>query len=254
MTNLSDRIVFITGASSGIGEATARKFALQGARVILVARRKDRLERLTRELTAPTLALPLDVRHQDEVNAAVAGLPAEWQEIDILVNAAGLARGLWKLYEGQIDGWDEMIDTNIKGLLYVSRAVVPGMVTRGRGHIINLGSIAGHELYPGGNVYCATKFAVNALTKGLLMDLVDTPIRVSSIDPGLVETEYSQVRFYGDRERARKVYEGLQPLTGNDIADAIVWVASRPPHVQVAQMVIFPAAQGSAMVVHRHTK
>ena len=254
MTNLSDRIVFITGASSGIGEATARKFALQGARVILVARRKDRLERLTRELTAPTLALPLDVRHQDEVNAAVAGLPAEWQEIDILVNAAGLARGLWKLYEGQIDGWDEMIDTNIKGLLYVSRAVVPGMVTRGRGHIINLGSIAGHELYPGGNVYCATKFAVNALTKGLLMDLVDTPIRVSSIDPGLVETEYSQVRFYGDRERARKVYEGLQPLTGNDIADAIVWVASRPPHVQVAQMVIFPAAQGSAMIVHRHTK
>lgn len=254
MTNLSDRIVFITGASSGIGEATARKFALQGARVILVARRKDRLERLTRELTAPTLALPLDVRHQDEVNAAVAGLPAEWQEIDILVNAAGLARGLWKLYEGQIDGWDEMIDTNIKGLLYVSRAVVPGMVTRGRGHIINLGSIAGHELYPGGNVYCATKFAVNALTKGLLMDLVDTPIRVSSIDPGLVETEYSQVRFYGDRERARKVYEGLQPLTGDDIADAIVWVASRPPHVQVAQMVIFPAAQGSAMVVHRHTK
>lgn len=251
MTDLKNKIVFVTGASAGIGQAAARKFAEAGAKLILAARRIDRLETLIKELGVPAHLIKLDVRDQEKVNSAIENLPDEWQAIDILVNNAGLSRGLDKLYEGNPEGWDQMIDTNVKGLLYVSRAVLPGMVSRGSGHVINIGSIAGHELYPGGNVYCATKFAVKALTKGMLIDLVDTPIRVTSIDPGLVETEFSEVRFWGDKERASTVYKGYKPLEANDIADAVVWAATRPAHVQIAEMIVLPTAQAGSMVVHK---
>ncbi len=251
MSNLDNKIALITGASSGIGAACARKLAEHGARLILAARRLERLERLAAELSTKTHLLCLDVRDRRAVEKTVESLPPEWKTIDLLVNNAGLSRGLDKLHEGKIDGWEEMIDTNIKGLLYVSRAVIPGMVDRGRGHIINIGSIAGHEVYPGGNVYCATKHAVDALTRGLRIDLVDTPIRVSTVDPGLVETEFSQVRFYGDKGKAKSVYRGYTPLKGDDIAEAVVWIADRPAHVQIAEIIIFPTAQASAMVVHK---
>ena len=251
MSNLDNKIALITGASSGIGAACARKFAERGTRLILAARRIEKLQKLAAELSVETHLIQLDVRDQKAVEKAIGDLPPEWQEIDILVNNAGLSRGLEKLHEGNIDGWEEMIDTNVKGLLYVSRAVIPGMAARGRGHIINIGSIAGHEVYPGGNVYCATKHAVDALTKGMRIDLVDTPIRVSAVDPGLVETEFSQVRFHGDKEKAKTVYQGYTPLTGNDIAEAVVWITDRPSHVQIAEIVIFPTAQASAMVVHK---
>jgi len=251
MSVLADKIVLITGASSGIGEAAARKFAQKGSRTILAARRIERLRKLASELSGEHHLLELDVRDHMAVEKALNELPANWKEIDVLVNNAGLSRGLGKLHEGKITDWEEMIDTNVKGLLYVSRAVVPGMVERGRGHIINIGSIAGHEVYPGGNVYCATKHAVDALTKGMRIDLVDTPIRVSTVDPGLVETEFSQVRFHGDVERATKVYQGYKPLTGDDIADAIVWIAERPEHVQIAEIIILPTAQAGSMVVHK---
>jgi 3-hydroxy acid dehydrogenase/malonic semialdehyde reductase len=253
MSNLDNKIALITGASSGIGAACAHKFAEKGTKLILAARRIEKLQKLAAELSVDTHLVKLDVQNQMAVEKTIGGLPSEWQEIDILVNNAGLSRGLDKLHEGNINGWEEMIDTNVKGLLYVSRAVIPGMVARGRGHIINIGSIAGHEVYPGGNVYCASKHAVVALSKGMRIDLVDTPIRVSTVDPGLVETEFSQVRFYGDKERAKSVYRGYTPLTGDDIAEAIVWIADRPGHVQIADMTIFPTAQASAMVVHKET-
>ena len=251
MPSIKDKIVLITGASSGIGEACARKFAESGARLILTARRKDRLDQLAKSLGVQVHVIQLDVRNRQAVETAIASLPKEWQAIDLLINNAGLGRGLEKLHKGEIDGWEEMIDTNVKGLLYISRAVIPGIVERGSGHIINIGSIAGHEVYPGGNVYCATKHAVDALTKGMRIDLVDTPIRVSTIDPGLVETEFSQVRFYGDKFRAKTVYMGYEPLVGDDIAETAVWIAERPPHVQIAQVIILPTAQASAMVVHK---
>lgn len=251
MTDLKDKIVMITGASAGIGEGCARKFAGAGARLILAARRFDRLEKLAEELKVDCHLLKLNVRDYEAVRNAVDGLPADWQEIDVLVNNAGLSRGLNKLHEGKVEGWEDMIDTNIKGLLYVSRSVIPGMVKRGRGHIINIGSIAGHEVYPNGNVYCATKHAVDALTKGMRLDLVDTPVRVSTIDPGLVETEFSEVRFYGDRDRASTVYKGYQPLRADDIGEAAVWVAARPPHVTIAEVLILPAAQASSTSVHK---
>jgi serine 3-dehydrogenase len=181
----------------------------------------------------------------------VNGLPAEWAAIDVLVNNAGLSRGLDKIHEGKLDDWEEMIDANIKGLLYVSRAVIPGMVKRGQGHIINIGSIAGHEVYPGGNVYCATKFAVRALSKGMRIDLNGTPIRVSEVAPGMVETEFSLVRFHGDKERAGKVYQGLTPLSPDDIADAVVYCATRPPHVNVSEVIVMPTAQASTTLVFR---
>lgn len=219
--------------------------------MIAAARRADRLQALVKELGNKAYPVTLDVRVRSQVEKAIAALPKDWAEIDILVNNAGLARGLEKLHEGDPVKWEQMLDTNVKGLLYVSRAVIPGMVARGRGHIINIGSIAGHELYPGGNVYCASKFAEKAISKGLLLDLVDTPIRVTSIDPGLVQTEFSLVRFSGDEERAEKVYVGYQPLKGEDIADAILWVVTRPAHVKVAEMIILPTAQGSAMVTHK---
>jgi len=251
MTSIKGTCVLITGASSGIGAACARQFARAGAHLILIARRRERLEQLAAEIDSPVHLVELDVRDRGQVTAAIKGIPNAFRDIDVLVNNAGLGRGLDKLHEGNIDGWEEMIDTNIKGLLYISRAVIPGMVARGRGQIINIGSIAGHEVYPGGNVYCATKHAVDALTKGMRIDLVDSPIRVGSIDPGLVETEFSNVRFSGDEDRALKVYQGYQPLTGSDIAETAVWMVSRPPHVQVAEVVIFPTAQASAMVLHK---
>jgi NADP-dependent 3-hydroxy acid dehydrogenase YdfG len=253
--SLDGRIGFITGASSGIGAACARAFGRAGARLLLAARRRDRLEALAAEIGggAPgrVHTLELDVRDQPAVARALASLPAEWAEIDLLINNAGLSRGLAKLHEGEFADWEEMIDTNVLGLLYVTRAVLPGMVARGRGHVINLGSIAGHEPYPGGNVYCASKAAVQALTSGLRMDLVDTPIRVSTIDPGLVETEFSLVRFHGDAPRAAQVYRGLEPLTAEDVAEVVLFCATRPPHVNLAEVLLLPTAQASATLVHR---
>ena len=248
---LENKIVFITGASSGIGEACARACAAHGARLVLAARRTERLNALAAELGVEVWTIGLDVQDADAVAWAVDALPDEWAEIDVLVNNAGLGRGLDKLHEGAIDDWEQMIDTNVKGLLYVTRAVVPGMVARGRGHVVNIGSIAGHEVYPSGNVYCATKYAVDALTKGLRMDLVDTPIRVSTVDPGLVETEFSVVRFHGDAERARKVYEDIEVLSGDDVADAVVYCATRPSRVQINEIVLTPTHQASALVIHR---
>ena len=255
MTSFRDQVVFITGASSGIGRSCARAFARQGARILMAARRLDRLEKLAADLRAEFGAeshcFALDVRDQAAVERAVSALTPEWEAVDVLVNNAGLSRGLDKLYEGKITDWEEMIDTNVKGLLYVSRAVIPGMVRRGRGHIINIGSIAGREVYPNGNVYCATKAAVNALSKGLRLDLTGTPLRVSLVDPGMVETEFSLVRFHGDKDRAARVYHGLIPLTPDDIADAVMFCATRPPHVNVSELVVYPTAQASATLVHR---
>jgi len=251
MLQLTNKIVLVTGASSGIGRAAAIRFSEAGARVIVAARREDRLKQLADELKTDCFAMALDVRDRSAVDKALGSLPTAWRAIDILVNNAGLSRDMSKLHEGRHDSWEDMIDTNVKGLLWVSRAVVPGMLERGRGHVINVGSIAGHEVYPNGNVYCASKFAVDALTKGMRMDLVDTPIRVTTVDPGMVETEFSEVRFYGDKERAKKVYTGIAPLTGEDVAEAIVWAATRPDNVQIAQIVILPKAQASVMVSHR---
>jgi 3-hydroxy acid dehydrogenase/malonic semialdehyde reductase len=255
MNPIQDKIVFVTGATSGIGRSCARAFARERARVLFCGRRADRLERLAGEIAAeygvPAHFFTLDVRSLDSVVQAMAALPPEWAAVDVLVNNAGLSRGLDKLHEGKISDWEEMIDTNVKGLLYVSRAVVPGMVARGRGHIINIGSIAGHELYPGGNVYCATKFAVNALSRGLRLDLNGTPLRVSTVDPGMVETEFSVVRFHGDEARAAKVYQGLQPLSPDDIAEAVVFCASRPAHVNISEVIVMPTAQASPTMVHR---
>jgi len=252
--DLKGRVVFITGASAGIGEACARAFAELGCRLILSARRGERLEALRRELLdsgVDVLVLPMDVRNRREVETAVDSLPPDWREIEVLVNNAGLALGLAPLHEGEVDDWDRMIDTNVKGLLYVTRAVLPGMVERNRGHIINIGSIAGREVYRGGTVYCATKHAVRAITLGLRLDLLGTDIRVITVDPGMVETEFSIVRFKGDVERAREVYEGLQPLTARDIADAVVYCATRPPHVNISEMVVMPTHQASATKVYR---
>lgn len=244
-------VVLVTGASSGIGLSTARRFTKEGYLVIAAARRTEPLDQLAKEFPEKVRPIQLDVRNRDQIAKQIAGLPDPWSNIDLLVNNAGLGRGLDKLQQGKPDDWDEMIDTNIKGLLNVTRAVVPGMIERGCGHIINIGSIAGHEVYPAGNVYCATKHAVDALTKGLRFDLVDTPLRVSTVDPGLVETEFSQVRFRGDTDRAKKVYQGFTPLHPDDIADAVYWIATRPAHVQIAEIIILPTAQASAMVTHK---
>jgi NADP-dependent 3-hydroxy acid dehydrogenase YdfG len=255
MVQLKEKIVFITGASSGIGGACARAFAAQGAKLLLAARRVERLEKLAADLKAAlgteSHVFALDVRDRRAVEKTLAGLPAEWKDIGVLVNNAGLSRGLDKIQNGNPDDWDEMIDTNVKGLLNVSRAVLPGMIERGKGHVINIGSIAGREVYPAGNVYCATKFAVNALTKGMRLDLNGTGVRVSIVDPGMVETEFGVVRFYGDQERADKVYQGFIPLMAEDIADAVLYCATRPPHVDVAEMLVLPTAQASTMLVHR---
>jgi serine 3-dehydrogenase len=253
--SMKGKVVFITGASSGIGRACARAFARDGAKLIMAARRRSRLEELEAELRfakgTKTHLVEVDVRRQPAVDKAVDELPAAWHDIEVLVNNAGLSRGLDKLHEGKTSDWEEMIDTNIKGLLYISRAVIPGMVKRGRGHIINIGSIAGHEVYPNGNVYCATKFAVRALSKGLRLDLLGTGLRVSNVDPGLVETEFSLVRFRGDQERAEKVYQGYTPLSPDDIADAVIYCATRPPHVDVSEIVVMPTDQASTTLVNR---
>jgi 3-hydroxy acid dehydrogenase/malonic semialdehyde reductase len=254
MYSLRDKIILITGASSGIGASCVRAFAAQGARVLMCARRLERIGALADEIKAQggaAHAFQLDVRDQPAVEKTLAGLPPEWDAIEVLVNNAGLSRGLDKLHEGNLQDWEEMIDTNVKGLLYVSRAVIPGMVRRGRGHIINLGSIAGVEVYPGGNVYCATKFAVRALSQGMRLDLLGTPLRVTNIQPGMVETEFSTVRFHGDQARADKVYDGLQPLTPDDIADTIVYAATRPPHVNIVEMLVTPQAQASTTMSYR---
>ncbi len=244
-------VVFITGASSGIGAATARAFALAGARLVLAARRIDRLRQLAAELLAPVHLIELDVRNRAAVHEAVAAIPEPFSAIDVLVNNAGLSRGFEPLHEGVEDDWDEMIDTNVKGLLYVTRAVLPGMVARGHGHVINVGSVAGHETYPRGNVYCASKAAVRTLNKGMRLDLLGTGIRVSTVDPGLVPTEFSDVRFHGDRARAATVYENTRPLSAADVAEAIVWCASRPPWVNVEEVLLMPTDQAAPAMVHR---
>ena len=255
MRKLKNSIVFITGASSGIGEACAHAFAAEGARLLLAARRLDRLESMRPALldegAADLHLFPLDVRDAKAVNQAVATLPEAWQPIEVLVNNAGLSRGLDKVYEGRLDDWDEMIDTNVKGLLYVTRAVVPGMVKRGSGHVVNLGSTAGEITYPNGAVYCATKAAERAINDGLRQDVLGTPIRVTSVDPGMVETAFSEVRFHGDSERAAKVYQGLTPLTPQDVADAIVWSVSRPAHVNIARVVMTTVDQANSLLFNR---
>ncbi len=255
MQDLKDKIVFITGASSGIGEACAHAFAREGTLLLLAARRKDRLDNLAatlqREHGVRTHTVQLDVRNRTAVDATIAGLPDPWRSIDILVNNAGLASGFSKVHEGDVEDWEAMIDTNVKGLLYVSRAVVPGMVARKRGHILNVGSIAGHQVYPNGNVYCASKFAVRALTEGLKMDLLGTGVRVCSLSPGLVETEFSLVRFHGDSQRAEQVYHHTRPLRGEDIAEVAVFCAQRPPHVDISEVIIMPTDQASVYHVHR---
>ncbi|GBD90205.1 NADP-dependent 3-hydroxy acid dehydrogenase YdfG [bacterium BMS3Abin04] len=253
MVSLKNKTVFITGASSGIGKACAEEFAEKRANLILCARRKNLIDELAEKLKEKTkvFTIKLDVRNNNEVQKVVESLPEEWKSIDILINNAGLGRGLNKLYEDNVEGWEEMINTNIKGLLYVTRVIVPGMVNRGKGHVINIGSIAGHEAYPGGGVYCATKHAVNAITKSLRMDVLDKGIRVSTVDPGMVETNFSNVRFYGDEERAKNTYKGLTPLTGKDIAEAVVFCATRPPHANINEIIIMPSVQANTFVTSR---
>lgn len=247
------KIALITGATSGIGRATARAFAMNHFKVILCGRREDRLAELQDELSQRTEVhtLLFDVRQKKTVFKAIESLPEPWKNIDILVNNAGNAHGLAPIQNGDTDDWDAMIDINLKGLLYVSKAIIPGMVDRRKGHIINIGSIAGKEAYPNGNVYCATKFAVDALNQSMRMDLNPYGIRVGAINPGMVETEFSQVRFKGDTERAANVYKGLEPLKPEDIADIITFVVTRPYHVNIADLMVLPVAQASATIVNR---
>ncbi|GHT54948.1 short-chain dehydrogenase [Bacteroidia bacterium] len=252
---MKNKIIFITGSTDGIGKACAHKFASAGARLILNGRNPEKLQTLKQDLidkyAAEVFPLLFDVRDRKAVRQAIENLPAEWQAIDILINNAGLVLGVNKEYEGSLDDWDIVIDTNIKGLLTVTRLVVPGMVERGSGHIINIGSIAGDAAYPGGSVYCATKAAVKLLTDGLRIDLVDTPLRVTNIKPGLVETHFSITRFYGDKAKADAVYKGLEPLTGEDIAETIFYAASAPEHVQIAEVLIMPVNQATATITYK---
>jgi 3-hydroxy acid dehydrogenase / malonic semialdehyde reductase len=249
----TNRIAFITGATSGIGEATAKLLATSGYHLVICGRRKERLDALVNELSGLTkvISLLFDVKSSSEVNSAIESLPIEWSKIDILINNAGNAHGLDPIQTGSEADWDAMIDINVKGLLYVSKAIISGMITRKSGHIINLGSVAGKEVYTNGNVYCASKFAVDALTKGMRMDLNPYGIKVTAIHPGMVDTEFSLVRFKGDEERAKKVYQGLTPLFASDIADNILYILSRPSHVVIADLVVLPTAQASATVVTR---
>ena len=246
-----NKIVLITGATSGIGLACARKFAANGDKLILTGRNEQRLSEIKKELDAEVITLAFDVRNREEVEKQISSLPADWQNIDVLVNNAGLALGLEPEYEGDLDDWGTMIDTNIKGLLTMTRLVVPGMVKRNQGHIINVGSVAGDAAYAGGNVYCATKAAVKALSDGLRIDVADTAIRVTNLKPGLVETNFSNVRFRGDNERAANVYKGIKPLTGDDIADVAFYAANAPAHVQIAEVLILATHQASGSVIVR---
>jgi 3-hydroxy acid dehydrogenase / malonic semialdehyde reductase len=250
---MNQRTALITGATSGIGEATARLLAENNFRLILCGRRKDRLEKLANELSTKTklTMLSFDVRDQKQTAHAIQSLSNEWKNIDVLINNAGNAHGLSSVQTGSVEDWDAMMDINVKGLLYVSKEVMPGMIEKKSGHIINIGSIAGKEVYPNGNVYCASKFAVDALTNGMRLDLNPHGIKVTGIHPGMVETEFSLVRFKGDTERARKVYQGLTPLHAADIADVILFTLTRPAHVVLADMIILPVAQASATVLKR---
>jgi len=255
MSRISGKLALITGASSGIGLACARRFAADGADLVLWARRRDRLERTAAELEQAhrirVEVAGVDVRDRAAVNQAVDALAAAGRVPDILLNNAGLAAGLARLQEGDPDHWDRMIDTNLKGLLNVSRAVLPLMVKRDTGHVVNIGSTAGHQVYQAGNVYNATKFGVKALTEGMNLDVAGTKVRVSSVDPGHVETEFALVRFDGDAERARKIYEGFRPLSPDDVADAVGYIVNLPEHVNVLDLVIVPAAQRSVSVIDR---
>lgn len=256
--SMTDRVVLITGASSGIGAATARAFAAAGARLLLCARRVDRLKALAEELTAAGAVAvwseALDVTDRAAVEALLGeegSVPEEWRAVDVLVNNAGLSRGLGKLYEDDPQNWEEMIDTNVKGLLYVTRAIVPGMVARGRGHVVSLGSTAGHQTYAGGSVYCASKAAERVLSEGLKLDLMGTPVRVTTIDPGMVETEFSEVRFRGDAAKAAKVYENITPLEPADVAEAIVWAVSRPARVNIHSILLTSIDQANSTTLVR---
>lgn len=246
-----NKVVLITGATSGIGLACARKFAANGDRLILTGRNEQQLEEIKNELDTEVMTLAFDVRDRDEAKRQISGLPAEWQKIDVLVNNAGLALGLEPEYEGNFDDWETMIDTNIKGLLTMTRLIVPSMVERNSGHIINIGSVAGDAAYAGGNVYCATKAAVKVLSDGLRIDVADTAVRVTNLKPGLVETNFSNVRFHGDNDRAANVYKGIKPLTGDDIADMAVYAANAPAHVQIAEVLILATHQASGSVIVR---
>ena len=254
------KTILITGATSGFGEASARRFAAEGWRVIITGRRRDRLDALQRELEGlhgtverghVAHVLRFDVRDRAAVDAAIAGLPPEWNTIDVLLNNAGLAAGLAPLQEGSADDWDRMLDTNVKGLLNVSRAVIPGMILRKSGHIINIGSTAGKEVYAKGNVYCASKFAVDALTKAMRIDLLEHGIKVTQIAPGAAETEFSVVRFGGDEDRAKQVYQGFDPLRAEDIADIVHYVATLPSHVCINDLVVTPTAQANSTNIVR---
>jgi 3-hydroxy acid dehydrogenase / malonic semialdehyde reductase len=257
MASLKGKTVFITGASSGIGKSTAMAFAHQGCRLLLCARRVDNLQAIQQEfIVAGASAIhlfSLDVQNRQAVESALSALPADWSDIDVLVNNAGLSRGMTKLFQDDPQNWEEMIDTNVKGLLYVTRAIVPGMVTRGHGHVINLGSTAAYTTYANGAVYCATKAAEKAISEGLKIDLMGTPVRVTSVDPGMVETNFSAVRFRGDEEKAAKVYQNITPLQPEDIADAIVWAASRPAHVNIHTIVMTTIDQANSTVFNRHS-
>lgn len=253
---MKDKVVLITGASSGIGAACARKFAKEGWNIILNARDKSKLKDLAYELEMENPKIPIcqsifDVRNREQVKEAIENLPLEWRNIDVLVNNAGLVIGLDKEFEGNMDEWDVMIDTNVKGLLTMTRLVVPGMIERGRGHIINIGSIAGDAAYPGGSIYCATKAAVKALTDGLRIDLVDTPLRVTNIKPGMVETNFSVVRYRGDKQAADNFYKGIKPLTGDDVAESVYFAASAPEHVQIAEILLMPTNQATGTISYK---
>jgi serine 3-dehydrogenase len=255
LNRLRDQHVLITGASAGFGEACARAFAARGAHLELWARRLDRLEKLKAEVEDRNRVRVgvrrVDVRDREAVRAAAAALASDGWPVDVLVNNAGLAAGLAPLHEGSYEDWDAMIDTNLKGLLNVTRELLPGMVERDRGHVINIGSVAGYMVYPRGNVYNATKYAVRGLTEAMSVDLYGTRVRVSSVDPGAADTEFSTVRFHGDDARARKVYEGFKPLAAEDVADAVVYVANTPPHVNIAKLVLMPTAQRNPYLIHR---
>ncbi|MBN1638030.1 MAG: SDR family NAD(P)-dependent oxidoreductase [Ignavibacteriales bacterium] len=255
MKKLENKNVFITGASAGIGKACAYAFANEGSNIIMCARRKEKLEKIAdnikNDFNVDVDYYILDVTDQKAVEEKVYELSKKYSNIDFLINNAGLAKGLNKFPDDKIDDWEDMIDTNIKGLLYVTKAVLPIMIKNNAGHIINLGSIAGHEAYPKGAVYCATKFAVDAITKSLRMDILENNIKVTSIDPGMVETEFSEIRFYGDKERAKQVYKGLKPLTAEDIAETIIFCATRPEHVNINELVIMPKSQANAFISYR---
>lgn len=251
---MEKKVAMITGATSGIGKGCARKFAENGYNVIITARDEHQLAEVAKELEAKgvkVLILAFDVRDREAARKAVESIPKKWQNIDVLINNAGLARGLEPEYEGSFDDWDQMIDTNIKGLLTMTRLIVPGMVKRDHGHIINIGSVAGDAAYAGGNVYCGTKAAVKAITDGLRIDVAHTSIRVTNIKPGLVETNFSNIRFHGDIARATNVYKGIRPLTGDDISDIAYYAVSAPAHVQIAEVLVLATHQANGTVIHR---